>query len=270
MNNSDMIISKNNQYVKLAKSLMNRKYREKQNLFILEGVRLIEEAVAAGIKLEFILYCSRLCSSGRGARLLEKITELGVSTFLVEEKIFEDLADTENPQGIVAAAQMTKSRFADIKTKEDNLVMLIDGVQDPGNLGTMIRTACAAGVSGIILTKGTVDLFNPKVVRASMGTMFNIPVVSAVDDQEIVNYLKKNRFRLLIADVAGEKFYFDVDVDGPLVWGLGNEANGPRTFFMEQADEIVKIPLVGKAESLNVAVAAGILLYDTVRRRGVL
>ncbi len=211
-----MISSKNNQHIKMAKSLLNRKYREKHQLFVLEGVRLIEEAAAAGIKIKFALYCSKLCHSTRGAKLLDQFSRLRVSTIEVEDHILEDLADTENPQGIVVVAKMTNSILSDINLGKDGMLLLIDGVQDPGNLGTMIRTACAAGVSGVILSQGTVDVFNPKAVRASMGTLFHIPVIRMADNQIILNYLKENRYRIIVADVTGEKLYYDADVRGPV------------------------------------------------------
>ncbi|MGI6684919.1 MAG: TrmH family RNA methyltransferase [Bacillota bacterium] len=264
------ISSKHNHLIKLTKSLSNRKFRDKEKLFILEGVRLIEEAVYAGINIKFVLYCDKVSSSLRGSRLLEKFKELGIGTFLVEESLFRDLADTENPQGILAVAEVLTSSFSDIKINQESLFLLIDGVQDPGNLGTMIRTACAAGASGVVLTKGTVDLFNPKVIRASMGMVFQIPIIVGEDNQSILEFFKDNGFRLLVADAKGEKLYYHSDAKGPVVWVLGNEANGPGDFFLNEADEIVSIPLLGQVESLNVAVAAGILLFDHVRRRTIL
>lgn len=264
------ISSKHNHHIKLVKSLSNRKFREKESLFVLEGVRLIEEAVHAGVGIRFVLYCRKLSGSLRGSRLLNKFWELGVNTFLVEENLFSELSDTENPQGILAVAEVLQSIFSDFIINQESLFLLIDGVQDPGNLGTMIRTACAAGASGVVLTKGTVDLFNPKVIRASMGTIFQIPVIMREDNQTILDFFKSKGFRFLVADANGEKTYYHSEAKGPVVWVLGNEANGPGEFFLKEADEIVRIPISSKVESLNVAVATGILLFDYVRRRTVL
>jgi len=260
------ISSKSNHLIKLAKSLSNRKFREKEKLFILEGVRLIEEALDAGVQIDFILYSNKLSGSTRGNKLLERLNDQEVAAYLVEESLFEDVSDTENPQGILAIARILHCELSRVEINERSLLLLIDGVQDPGNLGTMIRTACAAGASGVILTKGTVDLFNPKVIRASMGTIFQIPVIIKEDNQSILQFLKSNGFRILVADAKGEKLYYHSESAGPVVWVLGNEANGPGEFFQKHGDEIVSIPLLGKAESLNVAVAAGILLFDHVRR----
>jgi TrmH family RNA methyltransferase len=261
------ISSKHNHHIKLTKSLSNRKFREKEGLFILEGVRLIEEAAQAGVSIRHVLYCRKITSSQRGSRLLEKFGQLGVPRFLVDESLFGELADTENPQGILAVAETVQSGFSDLLITPDSLLLLIDGVQDPGNLGTMIRTACAAGASGVVLTKGTVDLFNPKVIRASMGTVFQIPIIIKEDNERILEFIKSKGFRILVADAKGEKLYYDSTTQGPVVWVLGNEANGPGDFFLRAADEIVSIPLSGKVESLNVAVATGILLFDHVRRQ---
>ncbi|MEL7566988.1 MAG: RNA methyltransferase [Dehalobacterium sp.] len=258
--------SKNNHLIKLAKSLANRKFREKEKLFMLEGVRLIEEALDAGVQINYVLYTPKLSNSTRGNKLIESFANHGVAVYLVEESIFDDVSDTENPQGILAIARILHSELSQLEINERSLLLLIDGVQDPGNLGTMIRTACAAGASGVILTKGTVDLFNPKVIRASMGTVFQIPVIIKENNQNILQFLKSNGFRILVADAKGKKHYYHAETEGPVVWVLGNEANGPGEFFQKHGDEIVSIPLLGKAESLNVAVAAGILLFDHVRR----
>lgn len=261
------ISSRNNYHIKLTKSLANRKFREKEKLFILEGVRLIEEAVEAGLPIKFVLYSGKLVNSSRGNRLLERFYQLGVDVFLVEESLFADLSDTENPQGILAVGEILHRDFSHVIVNEKSLFLLIDGVQDPGNLGTMIRTACAAGASGVVLTKGTVDLFNPKVIRASMGAVFQIPVITGENNEHIMRFFRQNGFRILVADAQGEKLYYHGETGDRVVWVLGNEANGPGEFFLSQGDEIVRIPLLGKVESLNVAVAAGILLFDNVRRQ---
>lgn len=264
---SKEISSKSNHHIKLAKSLLNRKSREKEQLFVVEGVRLVEEAIMAEIKIRFALYSDKLAASQRGQQLLKTFDQKGVDVFWVEEKLFRELSDTENPQGIFAVSEFMQRDLSCLILKENSMLLLIDGVQDPGNLGTMIRTACAAGAAGVLLTKGTVDLFNPKVIRASMGTIFQIPVISTESNERFLSYFQKNKIQVLVADAKGEKLYYQTETQGPVVWVLGNEANGPRDFFLDHADEIVRIPLLGKAESLNVAVAAGILLFDHMRRR---
>ncbi|MGI6678668.1 MAG: TrmH family RNA methyltransferase [Dehalobacterium sp.] len=265
--NIKKISSKSNHHIKLAKSLLHRKSREKEQLFVVEGVRLVEEAVLADNNIKFVLYSDKLLASQRGQHLINAFNQTDVDVFWVEENLLRELSDTENPQGIFAVGEMFRHDLQALNIKKNSLLLLIDGVQDPGNLGTMIRTACAVGAAGVILTKGTVDLYNPKVIRASMGTIFQIPVISEESNEKCLKYFQKHQVRILVADAKGDKLYYQTDIQGPVVWVLGNEANGPRAFFLNHAHEIARIPLLGMAESLNVAVAAGILLFDHIRRQ---
>ncbi|NMA14493.1 MAG: 23S rRNA (guanosine(2251)-2'-O)-methyltransferase RlmB [Clostridia bacterium] len=263
----NLIISKQNKYYKIAKSLSLRKYREKYELFLIEGVRTVEEALTSNFKIRFVLYNERLLQDERGRRLLDWVNSAGVSAWQVDNKLFDDVAETENSQGIIAVADTRMLHMEDLRIQENSIILVVNGVQDPGNLGTMIRTACAAGAAAAVLIKGTTDIYNPKVVRASMGGFFHLPVINMAHNPVVLNFLKANGYRVLVADLGGETLYYNACLKGPVALILGNEAQGPDQFWLNHADEIVKIPLIGQAESLNVAVAAGILLYETVRQR---
>lgn len=265
MNN--MIVSRQNQYYKMAKSLHLRKHREKYGLFLIEGVRTVEEAITGSFKIRFILYSEKLLRHERGRRLLDKMDDAEIAAWQVDDKLFDDVVETENSQGIIAVAETMTIQLEDVIIQKDSVILILDGVQDPGNLGTMLRTACAAGARAAVLMKGTTDIYNSKVVRASMGGFFHLPVVNAADNSAVCAFLKEKGFRILVADLGGENLYYDTCLNGPVAWVLGNEAQGPDRLWLDNADEIVKIPLLGPAESLNVAVAAGILLYETVRQR---
>lgn len=230
-------------------------------------MRSVEEAVAAGEKMEFALFTEKLTEDHRGFDLVEKIKSTGTRIWQVEESLLKDTAGTENPQGILAVVEMKHYQLEELTAKKESMLLLIDGVQDPGNLGTMIRTACAAGVRGIILLKGTVDRYNSKVVRAAMGSLFQVPIVCSDDNRKVLSLLRAGEFRVLVADVSGDSHYDQVDVNGNLAWVLGNEANGPEKFWIEQGDDCVCIPIYGPVESLNVAVAAGILLFEAAKKR---
>ncbi|MDD4752109.1 MAG: 23S rRNA (guanosine(2251)-2'-O)-methyltransferase RlmB [Desulfitobacteriaceae bacterium] len=262
-----MIVSRQNQYYKMAKSLHLRKHRGKYGLFLIEGVRAVEEAVTGSFKIRFILYSEKLLQHERGRRLLDWIDDAGVSAWQVDDKLFDDVVETENSQGIIAVAETMTLQLEDLKIQKDSVILVLDGVQDPGNLGTMLRTACAAGAGAAVLMKGTTDIYNSKAVRASMGGLFHLPVVNVADTSAVCAFLKAKGFRILVADLGGEKLYYNTCLNGPVAWVLGNEAQGPDRLWLDNADEIVKIPLLGQAESLNVAVAAGILLYETIRQR---
>lgn len=264
---SNLITSRQNQYLKLVKSLHLKKNRDQHRLFVVEGVRSVEEAVTAGEKIQFALFTEKLIEDARGLRLVEEIKNTGTRIWQVEENLLKDVAGTENPQGIVAVVSMKHYQLEDLAVKKDSMLLLIDGIQDPGNLGTMIRTACAAGAAGIILLKGTVDQYNSKVVRAAMGTLFQVPIVCSDNNRQVLSLLRAGNFRVLVADVSGDFSYEQVNVKGNLAWVLGNEANGPEKFWIEHGDACVRIPIYGPAESLNVAVAAGILLFEAAKKR---
>lgn len=267
MNN--IISSKQNQYVKLAKSLQRKKIRETHNMFLVEGLRSCEEVINSGIKVECGFYTNNIIDHERGCNFLDNLRNTNILLFEVDENIFKYISDTENPQGVMFICMKKDFELSDINQDKEPVLLIIDGIQDPGNLGTIIRTAGAAAVSGIILLKGTVDPYSTKVVRSTMGALFGIPVVTMNDNETLYDYLKKQKYRFLVADISGEQMYYETDVKGPVAWVMGNEANGPNEFWINHADAVVKIPLLGKVESLNVAVATGILLYDTVRQRGI-
>jgi len=146
-------------------------------------------------------------------------------------------------------------------------VVVINGLQDPGNLGTIIRTSAAAGVTAVLLTGGTVDLYNPKVVRSTMGSLFQVPIVNGLDDDEAVKWLEGNSINIMVADLDSEEYYYSADLKKSLALVIGNENRGPKDIWRMAAYKKIKIPILGFTESLNASIAAGIILYDAVRQR---
>jgi TrmH family RNA methyltransferase len=261
-----IITSKQNKNVKLMKSLHQKKNREKQGLFPIEGIKSVAEALDSAIEVRFGLYSEKCLNHEKGIELVKRLIQQDVSLCQVSESILKDTVGTETPQGIIVAGTVPDYSFSDISDKGNEIVLVVDGVQDPGNLGTIIRTACAAGVKAVFLLKGTVDAYSPKVVRATMGALFHIPLIDKYSDNEVLAFLKGNGYQVFVAHISGSEIYYKVDIKRPVAWVLGNEGNGPGDFWIDNADQTVQIPLEGKAESLNVSVAAGILLFDTLRR----
>lgn len=251
------IQSVNNQFIKSAKQLKSKKFRDKNGLFLIEGIRMLEEALASGYPLE---YC--LIAEGTNPVLAERVAAR-CPVFSVSFELLSVVCETENPQGIVAVARQRKTGLKDLDLQKDAFFAVVDGVQDPGNLGTIIRTAAAAGVGGMILTAGTVDVFNSKTVRASMGSIFYVPVVEGEDPKEVSRWLCGGGFKIVVGHVGAERMYYDLDYCGKLAIVVGNENHGPSEAFKE-AGIPVKIPC--KTESLNVSVAAALLLYERIRR----
>lgn len=253
------IESKDNPLFKDIKKLKERRGRNKSGKYIIEGFRLIEEAIKAKVDMEYIFVTKE--AADKMYEYLPKDVEDRVKVMALSEGLIKELSSTEKPQGIIAVIK--------IKKEEINLggsfYLLCDKLQDPGNLGTIIRTAHAAGVDGIILTKGTVDIFNDKVIRATMGSMFHIPILID-EDLSITRKLIDNGFSLLATSLEGDKDFFMEDLKGKIIISVGNEGNGVSDEVYSLADKKVKIPMPGGAESLNVAIATSIILYEKVRQ----
>ncbi len=258
------------------RDLQRRKARGRRGLALVEGVRLVEEALAAGLALRGALVAPDLARTARGAAL---VAELGRHAVPVEEvgaRTLVKLADTETPQGILAVIEPRKWTAHDLALRPGTVALVIDGVQDPGNVGTLIRTAHALGAAGTVVLRGSADPTSPKALRAAMGATFRHPVV-AFDDAAFIAWARQHAVTLWAAAAdgvplrrapAGGRGKGGEDrVDGPIAVIVGNEGAGIRPQLNAVAAQRVAIPLAQGAESLNVAVAAGILLYEVTRGR---
>lgn len=260
------ITSARNDNIKFVKSLHNRKTREELGLFFIEGIRFTEEAVRAGAEIKWVFFSRKLLETRGGRQVLDEVTGTGVQAFEVSDSIFENISDTGTPQGILAVIKIKKYTIEDL-TLEKGLLVLMESVQDPGNMGTIIRTADASGAKGVVLSKGCVDVYNPKTLRSTMGSIFHLPVYRSADFIKDVKEIKKLGVKALVSHLKGEKYHFEVDMQGSVAIIIGNEANGISEEAASLADELVKIPMPGQAESLNASVAAGILMYEAVKQR---
>lgn len=254
------IESKDNNLFKNIKKLKERRFRDKEGLFILEGFRLIEEAIKAKMEIENIII-SKDYEQKFQEFLLNNI-DLNKKTYFLANNLFIQLSSTENPQGIIAVVKKKNNQ----KTLKGDFYLICDKVQDPGNLGTIIRTAHAAGVNGIILTKGTVDIYNDKTIRSTMGSIFYIPIFYDDENYSIIRSLKEDGFSLVATSLAESKNFFEEDLKGKTILAVGNEGNGISNELFELADKKVKIPMPGGAESLNVSIATSIILFEKVRQ----
>lgn len=263
-----MITSLQNPKLKNIRKLAQRNFRQKERKLLVEGVRLVEEALNSSWRTEAFVYSDRALESPRGARLLELARQKAADVYEVPDAILQELADTETPQGMLAVLWQPDYTLGDVlPTGVPPLVVVVDGVQDPGNLGTIIRSADAAGASGVVLLKGTVDLYNPKTLRSTMGSVFHLPVVSAEDVTATLEYLTKVGIALLVGDPVGGLPVFSADLQGAIGLVVGNEGAGPRPEIYQYNPRKVTIPMPGRAESLNVAMATSILLYEAIRQR---
>ena len=244
----------------LARDLGRRKAREKRSLFVAEGVRSVEELLRSGLKLQGALVAPQLLSAPRGQALRESLDQSGVEVLEVSEKDFRSAAETESPQGVIAIGEVPAHSFGTLEIAFVCRVLLLDGVQDPGNVGTILRTAAALGATATIALPGTVDLWNPKVIRSSMGAQFAHAAFHA-DASETLSFLDRNKIELWAADASGSALNRG-DAPPRLAVALGNEGSGLSPQIRAAARKTISLPIAASVESLNVAVAAGIILYE--------
>lgn len=264
-----VIISSQNQELRLYRSLSRKKNREKTGLIPLEGVRLIEEALRCKAVFQTIFYTEECMKHERSRNLLQLIKAQNPEANILNTAgtLLKEMSDTENPQGFLASVNKPKYELSEIMKAKNPLIVIVCGVQDPGNLGTIIRTASAASCAGVVITRGTVDAYNPKTLRAAMGAIFHLPVVSVKDIQGLISFLRYNKVNLAVTDLNGEINCYQADLTPPTALIFGSEAFGISAEIRGKADYCIKIPLIGPAESLNVSVSAGILIYEAVRQR---
>ena len=252
-----------NPVVKAAAELKQKKYRTQNGLYLAEGLRTAEEAVAYKA-VETLFYVAT--DDDRTMRLLEDAAMQNIKLVCVNENVMKKIADTETPQGIIAVCKMRQPKLETLLAG-GKMLLVLDRVGDPGNIGTMLRTADAAGIGGLVLLKGCADIYAPKTVRSSMGSLFHIPVLSGVSEQEFVSAAKKAGYDLLVTCLDGADNLYKADLSGRIAFVMGNEAGGVSKTLLEKADKRVYIPMAGRAESLNVAMAAGIVMFEALRRK---
>lgn len=254
------MLSKDNKHVKLALKLKQKKFREQEGLFTVEGIRFIEEAIKSST-LKYILYSNKVYSTSGWERILEVEN---IASFEVSDDIIKELCDTENPQGAVAIVEKTDYSFDDVK---NDYIVILDRIQDPGNMGTIIRTCDAAGVGGIVVTKGSVDIYNSKVLRATMGSVFHVPILYFDSLNEVCEALKPIGYNIYGTSPSAKKYMYDCDFVDKTAIVIGNEARGIDEEDLRLMDELIKIPMMGDSESLNAAIASGVVIYEVVRQR---
>ncbi len=260
------ISSQNNPLIKEIKTLYRKKGRVKNKAFIIEGIKMIEEAIDNSYPVKNIIYTDQLFKTKDGEKFFEKIKELD-NTIYVPNNIFKEISDTENPQGVLGIAKFEYENLGEKYKKERLFLLFLDEVQDPGNMGTIIRTADAFNADGIIITEGCVDPYNPKVVRATMGSIFRVPIYYTSDGIQDLKKIKAMDIQLYSTSLEGSIPTYEADFSKGFVLIIGNESKGVRKEIFSLSDKLIKIPMPGKAESLNAGVAASIIMYEVMKQR---
>ena len=251
------IRSKDNRIVKRCEQLSMRKYRDQFGLYLIEGENLLAEAVKNHARIETVLLREG-CQKSLPPQVADR-------TFLVDARIFDKLAQTVTSQGILAIVAKEAARKEDFINLPGSNFIVLDRLQDPGNIGTILRTADAAGYKLAILMKGTADVYAPKVVRAATGSLFRMPVVSMASTEELVEFIRAAGKKLTATCLDAQRCYYDEDLTHDIALVIGNEGSGVAPALIESSELRIKIPMQGNIESLNAAVAAGVLMYEAMR-----
>lgn len=290
-----LINSKDNRIIKEIKKLKEKKYRDEENLYIVEGVKLVEEAIDNKMKIkkivlsedclgyevseDFLQKIYNFCGERSNEIEKEEIKEEKEKTkqkeknnidnkidlILTNANVFSTISDVKTPQGVLAIIEKNTYNFKEIDFNQDFLLAL-DGVQDPGNLGTILRTADSCGLNQIIISDDTADPYNPKVVRSTMGAIFRVKIIRVENLKESLQKIKEKDFQIMVTTLDSKDSIYDASLDKKVLV-MGNEANGVSKEVIDISDNKVIIPMLGKTESLNVSVATAVVLYERTRRK---
>jgi TrmH family RNA methyltransferase len=255
-----------NPRVKSAARLRERRGRDEQGRIIIDGVREIGRALGAGVQLGELFYFEQLCQDDEHRTLLTQAKQAGTVLFSVTPHVMEKLAFGHRVEGVVAVAQPPKRTLLDLPLASDSLIAVVEGVEKPGNLGAILRTADAAGVSALILADGGTDLYNPNAIRASLGAIFTVPVCQAASTATL-DWLRLHSFRILAARVDGAIDYAAADYRGRVAIVLGSEAHGLSAAWNDGGTASLKLPMLGTVDSLNLSATAAVLCYEALRQR---
>ena len=256
-----MITSTGNAQVKELLQLQKKsKARNERNVFVVEGIKMFSEAPRNRIEKVFI-------SETLFNRKKQELNLDGLKIEILSDKVFSHVSDTKTPQGILCIMRQKKTKLEEIFAQKPEHLMILDNLQDPGNLGTIVRTAEGAGVSGIILSKDCVDIYNPKTIRSTMGSIYRMPFLYVEDLENTIEEVKKQDIKVYAAHLQGKNNYDEENYKTGCAFLIGNEGNGLRDEIAEKADIWVKIKMHGEVESLNAAIASSILMFEVCRQR---
>jgi TrmH family RNA methyltransferase len=263
---SPSLASPSNPRIKAAARLRDRRHRDEAGLTLVDGAREVRRALASGIDVVEAFICEPLLA-GEDARVaLAALAERGVSTTSTSQPAFAKVAFGDRADGIVAVVRTPELRLGDLRLTTDPLVVVVEGIEKPGNLGAALRSADGAGADALIAASPRTDLMNPNAIRASAGTIFSVPIASA-PTREVIEWLRQRQIRIVTTRVDATSLYTDADLTGPLAVAFGSEADGLSDAW--HADDItaVRLPMLGIADSLNVSVSAAVVLYEARRQR---
>ena len=260
------ITSLQNPRVKDAVRLRDARHRQKQGRILIDGARELARALGAGVRMLEVLVCEAHCRGGEARELLLQLPGCGAEIVQVAEPVFEKLAFGSRTEGVLGVAETPRPTLDGLELPEDPLVAVLEGVEKPGNVGAVIRSADAAGLDAVLVADPRTDLYNPNAIRASLGTIFTVPIAEGTSD-EILPWLRRRKIAVFAARVDGSLAYTEADFRSPAAIVLGSEAEGLSPAW--QSDEVtpIRLPMLGAADSLNVSAAAAVIFYEALRQR---
>ncbi len=261
-----LITSVQNPLVKKAISLREPKARKELGLTIIDGVRELKRALDSGVAFDQVFFCPKLFANHGQEELLAHIMKAKVETIEVNEMVFSKMAFGERQEGLLGLAVIPQRKLEALRLSKKPLLVIVESVEKPGNLGAIARTCDAVGADALIVCDAKTDIYNPNVIRASTGIVFSLPVVSATKE-EVAAFLKAKKIKACATIVDAKQLYTQADLSGALAMILGTEDKGLSDFWAKAADIKIKIPMHGAADSLNVSTSAAIVLYEALRQR---
>ncbi len=265
----DLIISSaQNSRIKNVVKMRDRRGRDKQGQYIIEGYRALSRGLKHGLKLTELYHCPEYFLGSNEQALIEEHREQGANIIQVTKQVFDKMAYRDRPEGLLGIAPQVHRGLDDIELAETPFLLVAEAIEKPGNLGTILRSADATGTDALIVCDRCTDIFNPNVVRASTGCIFSVPTMED-SSENVIKWLRENNIKILAATPHTTNMYTDVDMTGPIAIAVGTEQYGLSDKWMKEADIKVKIPMMGEADSLNVATATTILMYEVLRQRGI-
>jgi TrmH family RNA methyltransferase len=260
------ISSKDNSSIKHLRSLADPKYRKKEKAFLIEGVKMVEEALRDDLGVKMVVASPSLVQH-HGKGVLKLAESQSVEILWISERIMDSISENKTPQPVMAVVKTREHSEEELLAHSSRLIVVAHQLQDPGNLGTIIRTAEAVGASGVAITTNTVDPLNPKAIRASMGSILRLPIVHLMDVSAFIKACKKRGYQTVATVLSGEKTHFDIDLKKPTMVIFGQEGGGLSQDIMPIIDLHVRIPMAETIDSLNVATAAAVILYEALRQK---
>lgn len=236
--------------------------RRKQGVFVVEGIRELEHCMDAGYTVNSIFFCPELTDTGALSSLLSE----NIASYEVSPEVYEKMAYRGSTEGVIAIVQSKQLGLNDLHLNRQPLLMVLESVEKPGNLGAILRSADAAGADAVIICDPLTDLYNPNLIRSSIGAIFSVPCI-ACTSEDCISFLKQNNIKILTAQLQDSKLYYDTDMTCGTAIIMGTESTGLTDVWRKAADAHIRIPMLGQLDSLNVSVSAAILLFEAVRQR---